>query len=237
MVLPYKRYFVYPLPVSPKSREEIVRSLKSSSHIRKKTYFEGEDTKTLDLKSKFERLTIDEDSGMIHGYSKIEVAKEGTDLDQKYSLIKDTKEAQFFIGKMPKDHAIIMADSDSLVKILSRVIGEVIYKDKFIPKRMIMTDRQIIDFCDKNLHTKKGRITGSTIQGVNTIGFWGSNVEKAVETELLQKYLTENKALKLLLHDNSWTIWISKRTGALSCVSPHDPNDFVEFIQEKILPL
>ncbi len=58
-----------------------------------------------------------------------------------------------------------------------------------------------------------------------------------MEIELISKFLTEYQAIRVFLHNQEWIVWISKKTGAISCMTHHDQTQFIRFIQEKILPL
>jgi len=75
------------------------------------------------------------------------------------------------------------------------------------------------------------------MEGISTMGLLGANISKPIEMELIIKYFAEHKAVKPLLLDYNWTLWISKNTGVLCCLDSHNPIDFIEFIQQKILSL
>ena len=230
------KYYLHSFEEKFNSLEEILPQLQTSNLITKHQYFDNEEMKVLELRTKFLGLNIEEN--ILQGESKFEIAETFTDMDDKFYINPKACSVNFFIGIIPFQHIIVITVSSGLATTISRRINRILFnKNSSTIPRFKLNDSQIIKFLNENRYVMKSGFWGTNLEGVSTLGMYGSNIEKPVEVELLRKYLTEHKSLQVLLLDKGWTIWISKNTGGLSCIDSHDSMEFIEFIQEKIFSL
>ena len=230
------KYYIHSIYERINSLEEILPKLQTSNLIKKHPYFDGQEVRELELRTKFFGLNIEEN--ILKGESKFEIAETFSDMDDKFYINPKACSVNFFIAINPFQHLIVITESSALATTLSKRINLILFdkKGSTIP-RFKLTDSQIIKFLDENRYVMKSDFWSTNLEGVSTLGMYGQNIEKPIEVELLRKYLIEHKSVKVLLADKGWTIWISKNTGGLSCVDSHDSIEFIEFIQEKILSL
>lgn len=189
----------------------------------------------LELKCKFDRIVL-EDS-QLRGTVEFDLPDEATDVDGHFTVVKKKQVVEFVIGLKPHHHLVIIsasAKARELAKIMSAILFD---EDTGHITRVKLTDNQFFKLLAALKHTVKGQISASTLDGISTIAMHGSNVEKPIEHEMIKKYLTEDKALKLYLHEYDWLIWVSKKTGAIACMTSHSTSEFVRFIQKQILSL
>lgn len=216
--------------------EDAATKLRQSKDERVKKYFQDGETKEVKLRTRF--LTIVVEDGLLHGSVKFETAEEIVDIDDNLVIQPKAHLVKFFISLQPRPHLIILGDKH-LARIFSRIVSRIFFNDDSMrTPRVKLTDGQIIRFLEQNRCVLKGAYWSTVMDGVSTIGALGSNIQKPIEAmALISKYLAEHKAIKPLLLDYNWTMWISSKTGVLYCLDSHNPTDFVEFIQQRILPL
>jgi hypothetical protein len=233
---PREKYYVHLILDPVKSLEDVAQQLRISKDIRVKKYFKEDKVEEVKLRTKFLTITVGDD--LLRGSIKFETAEEFTDIDDNLVVQPRAHVIQFFIATKPRQHLVILGDT-ALARTVARIISRTLFSDDSTrTPRFKLTDGQIIKFLDGNRCILKGEFRGTTMDGVSTIGLWGSNIQKPIEEmALITKYLAEHKAVKPLMLDYNWTIWISKKTGVLYCLDSHNPVDFIEFIQKKILPL
>lgn len=232
-----KKYYVHKVHENLNDLENIASKLQSSNYVYTKKYFDDESNpKELELRTKFSGITTEEN--ILQGVSNFEIDQSSTDLEGRFSIARQAVSVKFFIALNPIRHVIFIADSSGLATTLSRRMGSILSDRKgLIIPRHKLTDPQILKFLGKNKYTMKSVFRGTTLDGVNTMGLFGTDVEKPPEVDVLKQYLTDHKSIKVLLLDYGWTIWISKNTGAITSMDKPDDVEFVEFIQEKILTL
>jgi hypothetical protein len=230
-----RKYYIYRIYRDISDLEEIAKKLKTSNHVREYTYFDDKsETQKLELRSRFQKMDIEE--SVLRGSAIFETAVQITDIEEKYTVQRKANKVDFFISLSPIPHLIINNDAN-LSNVFSKLINAILFENKRNIKKVKLTHEKILKFLGENRCVLKGNYMGTSIQGVNTLGLFGSNVTKSPEISIIQRYLTEHKAIKPLLEDYGWTIWLSSKTGVLYCLDSHDQNEFIEFIKEKIIPL
>lgn len=230
-----RKYYVYRIYREVNGLEEIAKSLKNSNYIREYTYFDDtSEVQKLELRCRFQKIDIEE--SVLRGAANFETAIQIVDIDEKYTVQRKANKVDFFISVSPVPHLIINNEAN-LSNIFSRLINAILFGNNRYIKKIKLSHEKILQFLSENRCILKGNYMGTSIQGVNTLGLFGSNVTKSPEIAIIQRYLTEHKAIKPLLEDYGWTIWLSSKTGVLYCLDSHDPAEFIEFIKEKIVPL
>jgi hypothetical protein len=231
-----EKYYTHLILDPIKDLDDAAKKLKESKDERIKKYFEDGETREVKLRTRFLSLSVEDD--LLRGTVKFETAEEITDIDDKLVIIPKAHLVKFFIALNPRPHLVVLGDKH-LARIFSRIVSRIFFNDDSTrTPRVKLTDGQIIRFLENNRCVLKGAYWSTVMDGVSTIGALGSNIQKPVEAmALISKYLAEHKAIKPLLLDYNWTMWISSKTGVLYCLDSHDPVDFIEFIQQKILPL
>lgn len=229
------KYYLYVVLNPVASLQDVLSKLQSSNHIRKKEYLENGKMVTKQFRTQFLPITI-EDSLLI-GSVKFETAEEILDNDDNLVIAPKKNKFNFYIGLNPKPYLVVQAEA-RLARQFVRVVSELLFKDDTRLTRVRFTHGQVVKFLDSNRCILKGGFWATDRPGWTTLGLWGSNIMQPMEMALLNKYLTEHKAIHPQLLDyNNWTIWISRRSGVFSCDDPHNATDFVRFLEKKIMPI
>lgn len=232
-----KKYYIHRIHENFESLEKIAPILQNSNYIYPKTYFDNTGKpQILELRTRFSGFTLED--GILQGESSFETDQQSTDLDGKYTIARQKNSIKFFIALEPFSHVIFIADKGGLATRLSKRMNTILSQKKgsSIP-RYKLTDIQILKFLQQNPYKMKSVFRGTKMDGISTMGLFGSDVEKPIEVELITKYLTEHKSIKVLLTDYGWTVWLSKNTGAITSLDNPEELEFVDFIHEKILTL
>lgn len=232
------QYFTYVLNL-PTGLEELQKQLATANYAETETFFDESSQASVEviLESEFKDLTIR--GRTLRGLARFETVKFSKRLKEKGSLSYDMHEINFFLGRHPKDHLIIMAHA-WLARRLIRMLTQIIFKDadrEHIHRIRLTTD-QFHRFLDSVVYTPNVEWIRSSMDGIHTVAMMGSNTTKPIQRKGLDKVLDDHRAIRISLHDQTnWTVWVNCETGKLSCLNTHDPWEFVQFIQDKILKL
>jgi hypothetical protein len=232
-----KTYWTYVLKL-PSNLEQLLTLLGKTKYHEPEFYFNeatGQQEK-IELNSDF--VDITRKDSILRAIGRFEVVTHSRDLSGNHHVSYATPQIPFFIGTHPKEHLIINAEQ-SYASRLRHIISKVLFNDnKDHIFKVTMRNDQFEGFLKSVNHSTGIEYRDAEMGSIHKVAYFGTNTTKSEQRKGIDEHLREHIAQRISLHDETnWTLWINRASGKITNTKSHDPLEFVQFIQKKILTL